>query len=345
MDIKKIGIIGNNATNYSFAQSLIKNGYQVFFYLTDNDYKLDKIADEIVVDNINNKKALESFADKCDTVIFNTRIINSEILSDLREKTYLPQKTDLIDFADDRLLLNTFLDNLNVNFYPYATIVYLEDIYNEIKKIGYPAILKTNHPNDYSYDFEIKDENDIPHASKLLETDVCVLEPFFDDKKFYEQTVIKSNNGNLDLMPINYLNYKNHKLESVESYNALAEDTKNELQKTSYKIANEINYSGLLSIVYFVTSQGFIYINRLKYDFDLSSIIYNSSVNIDIFNQVIRAIQNFNLKKNDELLNVNLIPFEKINQANFISDNENFDFHFEYHDKFNNGYYLLNPSE
>ncbi|MCF6514802.1 ATP-grasp domain-containing protein [Lactobacillus sp. S2-2] len=345
MNIKTIGIIGNNATNYNFAQSLIKNGYQIYFYLTDADSRLEKISNEVTIGKISDQKKLEEFADKCDTVIFNTRIINSEILSNLKEKTFLPQKTDLIDLSDDRLLLNAFLDNLNVNFYPYSTIVYLEDIYDEIKKIGYPAILKTNHPNDYNYDFEIKDEADIPHASKLLEKDVCVLEPYFSKKKYYEQTIIKSDDGSLQLMPINHLNFKNQKIDSIESIDNLESDTKNEIQKTSNKIATAIDYTGLLSIVFFVTDQGFIYINRLKYDFDLSSIIYKDSVKIDIFNQIIRSIQNYDLKEKSELLDISLIPFEKITKSDFISKNQNFDFHFEYQDRFNQGYYLINHSE
>lgn len=340
MNINTIGIIGNNGTDYNFAQSLIKNGYHLYFYLFDEDEKLEKIADKVIIGSLNNQNQLEAFASQCDALFFNTRIINSDILNSLKLKTYVPQETKLIDLADDRLLLNVFLDKINVNLYPYATVVYLEDIYDEISKIGYPAILKTNHPNDDISDFEIRDEADIPHASKLLEKDVCVLEPFFENAKYYEQTMVKSNDGSINLLPINQLSYTKHKINSIDSINLLDLDFINEIKRTTLKIGNEIQSTGLLSVVYFITNEGFIYINQLKYNFDLSTILYLDSLNLDIFNQVMRAMQDFALIQNDHLTEVKLIPFGEKMPADFVRKNPNIDFHFEYHDRFNQGYYL-----
>ena len=137
-----IGIIGDSQNGIMLAQAAKKMGFKVAAYCTGQSVPTLSEADVKIVGRMNDKEKLQDFAQRCNVVTYESENIASETVEFIERFTKVPQGHETLEITQDRLLERAFFEQLNVNIAPYATIVSLDDIYQEIGSIGYPCVLK-----------------------------------------------------------------------------------------------------------------------------------------------------------------------------------------------------------
>ncbi|MCQ5137478.1 hypothetical protein NE628_14820, partial [Coprococcus eutactus] len=70
-----------------------------------------------------------------------------------------------MEIVQDRLMERAFLDQINVNVAPYVTVNSLDDVYQSIDSIGYPAILKPIQRGIGEQSMRIVKQSDITRAA------------------------------------------------------------------------------------------------------------------------------------------------------------------------------------
>ena len=137
-----LGIIGLDRNGSTLITAAKRAGFNVGVYVDHAQPSLTKQADFTISGAYNNQEKLTMFAQTCDAIIYANDLIDSSVLRYLSRDTYLPQGVNALEIVQDRLMERAFLDQINVNVAPYVTVISLDDVYQSIDSIGYPAILK-----------------------------------------------------------------------------------------------------------------------------------------------------------------------------------------------------------
>ena len=137
-----LGIMGIDRNGKKLIMAAKEAGLNVGVYLEHAEPENTKLADFTVIGNYRDKEKLTEFGENCDAVIYETAAIDSIVIKYLSKYTNIPQGLDPLEIMQDRLMERAFLDQINVNVAPYVTVIGLDDIYQSIDSIGYPAVLK-----------------------------------------------------------------------------------------------------------------------------------------------------------------------------------------------------------
>ncbi len=136
-----IGIIGESPNGIMLEQAAHKLGFDVIAYGPNEEAPTLRGADVKVVGTYTDQAKLQDFAQRCSLVTYESETIPAQTIAYLSRFTKLPQGSETLEIVQDRLLERTFFEQSNLNIAPYATIVNLDDVYQAISSIGYPAIL------------------------------------------------------------------------------------------------------------------------------------------------------------------------------------------------------------
>ncbi len=118
-----IGIIGGSASGIMLAEAAKKMGFKVIAYNSDEAAPTVQEADLGITGSYTDHGKLQDFAERCDLVTYESENVPSDVIAFISQFTAVPQGKDALEIAQDRLLERAFLEQVNVNIAPYATIV------------------------------------------------------------------------------------------------------------------------------------------------------------------------------------------------------------------------------
>ncbi|MDN3537079.1 hypothetical protein QPX96_04665 [Limosilactobacillus fermentum] len=139
---KTLGIIGLTQKDWPLLVAAKKLGLNVGAYVDHSQPQLTKLADFTIVGNYRDRDKLTEFGQNSDLVIYASSLIAPVAINYLTNFTQVPQGVAALEIVQDRLMERAFLDEINVNVSPYVTVISLDDVYQSIDSIGYPAVLK-----------------------------------------------------------------------------------------------------------------------------------------------------------------------------------------------------------
>ena len=119
-----------------------KMGYQVGILDADPACPAGQIADWQITKKYTDFDALTDFAAKSDVLTFESEAVDTMLLTQINPYIAIPQDPDSLSITQDRLIEKAFLESLNINVTPYATITAIEDMEEAVKSIGFPCVLK-----------------------------------------------------------------------------------------------------------------------------------------------------------------------------------------------------------
>ena len=191
-----LGIMGIDRNGKKLIMAAKEAGLNVGVYLDHAEPENTKLADFTVIGNYRDKEKLTEFGENCDAVIYETAAIDSIVIKYLSKYTSIPQGLDPLEIMQDRLMERAFLDQINVNVAPYVTVIGLDDIYQSIDSIGYPAVLKPIQRGVGEDSLMITKESDIARASDFMKAGTYLLESWIDHTDEYAMTMAIDNEGN-----------------------------------------------------------------------------------------------------------------------------------------------------
>lgn len=266
-------------------------GFNVGMYSSNENSKAMELADYKYIGPYTDKETLKMFAERCVAVIYDNQFIDSDVIRYISQFTAVPQQDGLLDIVQDRLIERTFFETLNINMVPYSTIVTLEDIYQAINSIGYPAILKPIQRGlNGGKELLIKSQADIVLASGFLDSGTYILEPYVEHDTDYSVVVTRTESGSIVMFPPVEVIYEGDQLMTAYTPAKLDPSVKKEMTRITNEIANNLDYVGTFEVTLFLAKSGSIYVSRVAPKLSPAGFVFDYAANADEFEQHLRAI-------------------------------------------------------
>ena len=305
-----IGIIGESPNGIMLEQAAHKLGFDVIAYGPDEEAPTLRGADVKVVGTYTDQAKLQDFAQRCSLVTYESETIPAQTIAYLSRFTKLPQGSETLEIVQDRLLERTFFEQSNLNIAPYATIVNLDDVYQAISSIGYPAILKPIQKG-FSKKIVIKKQTDIAKCADIIDQGTFILESMIPYQKELAVTMSKDKNGDIKFYPLVEAEYRQGKLHQVLAPAQVDSDVANEIRRLSELVVKQVKLVGVMTLSFFLTETGTLYVKRLVTGVNSLGYVFSRAANVDIFEQHLRVLANMPLAQPELIQATGMVMIEQ----------------------------------
>lgn len=247
---KTIGIIGGGQLGQMMAIAAIYRGHKVITLDPAADCPASRVSEVIAADYAD-VEALRTLAERCDVLTYEFENVNANSLDVVADKAHLPQGTDLLRIAQNRIAEKAFLSQAGVALAPYRVVKSSRDLVDY--DFSTTRVLKTATGGyDGHGQVVIRDEESLAQAKVLADQTDCVLEDFvpFD----MEISVLVSGNGReLTVFPVQENIHRNNILAKTIVPARISERLAEKAVQMARKIATDLQLFGTLCIEMFVT--------------------------------------------------------------------------------------------
>ncbi|GET07262.1 phosphoribosylaminoimidazole carboxylase ATPase subunit [Ligilactobacillus agilis] len=305
-----IGIIGESPNGIMLEQAAHELGFDVIAYGPNEEAPTLRGADVKVVGTYTDQAKLQDFAQRCSLVTYESETIPAQTIAYLSRFTKLPQGSETLEIVQDRLLERTFFEQSNLNIAPYATIVNLDDVYQAISSIGYPAILKPIQKG-FSKKIVIKKQTDIAKCADIIDQGTFILESMIPYQKELAVTMSKDKNGDIKFYPLVEAEYRQGKLHQVLAPAQVDSDVANEIRRLSELVVKQVKSVGVMTLSFFLTETGALYVKRLVTGVNSLGYVFSRAANVDIFEQHLRVLANMPLAQPELIQATGMVMIEQ----------------------------------
>ncbi len=284
-----LGIIGINRNGAALISAAKKAGFNVGVYVDRSQPSVTKMADFTIVGAMNDRAKLTQFGEACDAIIYQTPNVDSRVLHFLSQYAVIPQGINALEIVQDRLMERAFLDQVNINIAPYVTVVSLDDVYQSIDSIGYPALLKPIQRGIGENSMLIERQSDITRAADFIDTGTYLLESWIEHTNEYTMTAA-TDGKDTEIFPLAQLHYNDKRqLISVATPANIHDDMLKEMQRIVKSVAASLEYRGVFSVNFYVTSTGTLYVKNIEPGLTSIANIYDVTANVDQYEEQLRS--------------------------------------------------------
>ena len=284
-----LGIIGINRNGAALIATAKKAGFNVGVYVDRSQPSVTKMADFTIVGAMNDRAKRTQFGEACDAIIYQTPKVDSRVLHFLSQYAVIPQGINALEIVQDRLMERAFLDQVNINIAPYVTVVSLDDVYQSIDSIGYPALLKPIQRGIGENSMLIERQSDITRAADFIDTGTYLLESWIEHTNEYTMTAA-TDGKDTEIFPLAQLHYNDKRqLISVATPANIHDDMLKEMQRIVKSVAASLEYRGVFSVNFYVTSTGTLYVKNIEPGLTSIANIYDVTANVDQYEEQLRS--------------------------------------------------------
>ncbi|PLR76125.1 5-(carboxyamino)imidazole ribonucleotide synthase [Bacillus sp. V3-13] len=259
-----IGIIGGGQLGRMMALSAKAMGFKIAVLDPVEDSPCGQVADYRITSEYDDLDAIKQLAEVSDVITYEFENINAAALTWLCKNAYVPQGNRLLEITQDRTSEKAAIEKSGVEVAPYSVIHIVDDIYDAIDKLGYPAVLKTARGGyDGKGQHVVRSSADIKAAGKLLEKGVCVLEKWIPFEKEISVIIVRNQQGETAVFPVGENIHQDNILhQTIVPARISNKAEKNAIQKAK-ELAHSLELVGTLAVEMFLTADEQIYINEL----------------------------------------------------------------------------------
>lgn len=283
-----LGIMGCNRNGKRLIAAAKNAGLNVGVYLDQPAPGITKMADFTIIGNYRDKDKLQEFGNNCDVVLYETAAIDSIVFHYLEKMTRISQGIEPLEIMQDRVMERAFLDQINVNVAPYETVISLDDIYESIDSIGYPAVLRPIQRGMGEHSLMINRQSDIARTSDFIQGGTYLLESWIDHAAEYSIMVAIDEDGGHQFPLVENLYDEDRRLVAAKSPATVPDDIYTEMKRIVDDISQQLNYRGLLSINFYVTATGNLYMKDMEPGISTAANVYAESCNVTQCEQEVR---------------------------------------------------------
>jgi 5-(carboxyamino)imidazole ribonucleotide synthase len=259
-----IGIIGGGQLGRMMALAAKAQGFRIAVLEPTADSPCGQVADFEITGNYDDRKAILQLANISDVITYEFENIDADTLAWLCEHAYVPQGPKLLTITQDRIKEKAAIVVAGIEVAPYEVIESVEDLYIEIEKIGYPAVLKTARGGyDGKGQLVIKHADDLIHGETLIQHGPCVLEKWIAFEKEISVIVTRRMDGETAIFPVAENIHVENILHQTIVPARVTEEIQTDAVAKAKQLADSLGLVGTLAVEMFVTEDGTIFINEL----------------------------------------------------------------------------------
>ena len=252
-----IGILGGGQLGRMLALAAARLGLKTHVFAPEGDNPAFDVAHAHTCAAYDDKDALMRFAGAVDVVTYEFENVPAESVGKLA--LHVPVRPDVqaLVVAQDRWCEKTFAADLGVPMPAVANIESADDLAPALEKVGLPAVLKTRR---FGYDGKgqkmLGPGDDVALAWRELGEVPCVLEGFVDFIGEVSVIAARGLDGSFVAYDVPCNVHENHILRHSHVPAGLPAQTERQARDIAFRIADALEYVGVLAIELFVVEDG-----------------------------------------------------------------------------------------
>lgn len=259
-----IGMLGGGQLGRMFTTAARILGYKVIILEPDPHSPAAHFADEHIEAPYDDEEALVLLGGKCDVITTEFENIPAESLNMLSQFCPVHPGAAAVKMAQDRIVEKAFIQECGLRPAPYGVINTQSDIAEAVKKVSFPAILKTAR---FGYDGKgqhlVNTPDELETAFKATGQVACVLEQRIDLDCEISVILGRDANGESRCFPVAENIHRDGILFQSLVPARINESIAMAAQTATKRIADRLDYIGVLAVEFFVTKQGELLVNEM----------------------------------------------------------------------------------
>lgn len=247
-----LGMLGGGQLGRFFVTAAHEMGYKVTVLDPDKNSPAGKIADVHLCAAYDDVAALKAMAGTCAAVTTEFENVPAATLEKLAESTIVRPNAQCVAIAQNRVLEKNFIKQAGLPVAPFAVINTVTDLPGDDSEL-YPAILKVAR---FGYDGKgqarVRNQLEAQQAFVEFKQEVCVLEQMLPLDLEVSVVLARDVQGNIAAFPTVENTHLNGILDISIAPARCSEVIKANAQELAKKLANQLDYAGVLGVEFFV---------------------------------------------------------------------------------------------
>ena len=259
-----IGMLGGGQLGRMFVTAAHNLGYKVVVLEPDANSPAGLIADEHIIAPYDDAKAMAKLAQCCDVITTEFENIPAQVLETLSASCPVHPSASAVEKAQDRNVEKEFILSCGLLPVPYGAITTYSEIGAAVEKIEFPAIMKTAR---FGYDgkgqIRVNSLDEVKQAYRKFNQQACVLEQMIDLKCEISVVLARNSSGESQCFPIAENIHIDGILHQSIVPARVSDDLLQSAEAAAKRIADKLDYIGVLAVELFVTQDDSLLINEI----------------------------------------------------------------------------------
>ena len=259
-----LGLLGGGQLGRMFTKAAQYLGYQVTVLDPAPESPAGRVADHFICADYADHHALLELSTHCEAITTEFENIPAESLKELSETCVVSPDAHSVSVAQNRISEKKFLVENNFSVVPFAII----DNTDGSVKVPYtdllPGILKVSQ---FGYDGKgqrrVSSEAELEAAIDDLNREICVLERLMPLSCEISVIVARGSDGELTSFPVSENQHVNGILNISIVPARISGELAQQAKDIATKIAEKLNYQGVLCVEFFVLEDGQLLVNEV----------------------------------------------------------------------------------
>ena len=259
-----LGVLGGGQLGRMFTLAAYSMGYRVVVLDPDPHSPAGLIADQHIKADYRDHAALQLLGDECAAVTTEFENVPAESMEYLEKFCAVRPNAEALRIAQDRIREKTFVQDHGLATAAFVAIYEDTDIVAAIETLNAPLLMKTASLGyDGKGQIPVNTLAEARTAFEQLGNTACVLEEMIDLEREISVILARSINGQTSVYPVGENRHVNGILDTTIVPATLdATLGKKEIDMAT-RLADSINYCGILAVEFFCTRQGELLINEM----------------------------------------------------------------------------------
>jgi 5-(carboxyamino)imidazole ribonucleotide synthase len=250
-----IGILGGGQLGRMLALAAARLGLRCQVFSPDPDSPAFDVVQSATCAEYADVEALELFANDVDVITYEFENVPAAAAMILAARRPVLPGQKILETTQDRLAEKDFVTRLGIGTADYADVSSTGSLRAALARIGLPAVLKTRR---FGYDGKgqamLRDGDVIDRVWDELGTRSAILEAFIPFEREISVIAARSADGQVECFDVTENEHSDHILKISRAPAAIPEETAAQARTIAAKIANALDYVGVLAVEMFVLS-------------------------------------------------------------------------------------------
>ena len=261
---KMLGLLGGGQLGLLFTKAAQCLGYQVTVLDPVPESPAGRVADHFICADYADHHALLELSTRCVAITTEFENIPAESLRKLAETCVVCPDAHSVSIAQNRISEKEFLIENDFSVVPFAVIANTDGSVKVHYADLFPGILKVSQ---FGYDGKgqrrVSSEAELEAAIDDLNREICVLERLMPLSCEISVIVARGSDGELTSFPVSENQHVNGILNISIVPARISDELAQQAQDVATKVAEKLNYQGVLCVEFFVLEDGQLLINEI----------------------------------------------------------------------------------
>lgn len=259
-----LGMLGGGQLGRMFVHAATSMGYRVIVLDPNSLSPAGEIAHLHLQAKYDDAHSLKALAQECAVITTEFENVPAEVFEHLEKSCLVSPNARALELAQDRIKEKQFAQSLNIPPTPFHMVSSEQDIEQAFSNIDAPMILKTTR---LGYDGKgqalVNTVHECVGQWNKLNNVECVLEKKITLKSEVSVVLARSTTKELSFFPVAENVHRGGILFTSTVPAKVSEDIQNLAKSYAQKIAEDLDYCGVLAVEFFVDDEGGLFFNEM----------------------------------------------------------------------------------